>query len=361
MTEPGAMSSRSTFAVRLSMVAIAGWLLWGEWQALEEGVSTPLSVETRHFEFEYAVEIPAESGDAEAFTLFLPIASDQTGQRILDVKIDSEIAGRIETESVFGNRYWVARFPARRSEASSVVIRYDVERAVVQAGDEYGDPNVSRTFLRANERVVVGHPVLDPILAEIRAATPSADRETRARAIYDWIVDNVEYKLVGTGWGNGDTFWACNARYGNCTDFHSLFISLARTEGIPARFEMGFPVPLTRGAGEIKGYHCWVEFWLPEIGWIPIDASEAFKHPDQRELFYGTHPADRIQFSRGRDLRLGTAHLDRPLNYFVYPYAEVDGKERKISFGTRFTYRDVVGIGGRGVDGQVDGESAAAL
>jgi transglutaminase-like putative cysteine protease len=75
----------------------------------------------------------------------------------------------------------------------------------------------------------------------------------RARAIYDWVVENVEYKKVGTGWGNGDTFWACSERYGNCTDFHALFISLARTEGIPARFEMGFPVPDSRPSGEIGG------------------------------------------------------------------------------------------------------------
>ena len=116
-------------------------------------------------------------------------------------------------------------------------------------------------------------------------------------------------------------------RYGNCTDFHSLFISLARTEGIPARFEMGFPVPLDRSSGQISGYHCWVEFYLPETGWFPIDASEAAKHPEKRELLYGTQPADRIHFSTGRDLRLGPDHRDAPLNYFVYPHVEVDGEK----------------------------------
>ena len=150
----------------------------------------------------------------------------------------------------------------------------------------------------------------------------------------------MEYKKTGTGWGNGDTFWACNERYGNCTDFHSLFISLARTEGIPARFEMGFPVPTDRESGEISGYHCWVEFWLPEEGWVPIDASEAFKHPEKRELFYGMHPADRLHFSTGRDLRLGKNHRGRPLNYFIYPYVEVDGKRSRLKVETRLRYED---------------------
>jgi hypothetical protein len=221
-----------------------------------------------------------------------------------------------------------------------VRVSYEVERRVLRAGAAAGDAREAARFLAADDRVVVGHAVLEPILKEIRRASPSPDPPRRARAIYDWVVDNVEYKKVGTGWGNGDTFWACNERYGNCTDFHSLFISLARTEGIPARFEMGFPVPIDRESGEISGYHCWVEFWLPEQGWVPIDASEASKHPEKRELFYGMYPPDRLHFSTGRDLRLGPDHRGRPLNYFIYPYIEIDGKRSRIEVKTRFRYEE---------------------
>ena len=121
------------------------------------------------------------------------------------------------------------------------------------------------------------HPILAPIRAEIREVAQSDDPARLARTIYDWVVDNVEYKKVGSGWGNGDTFWACSERYGNCTDFHSLFNSLARTEGIPARFEIGFPIPTDRESGKLKGYHCWTQYSLPDTGWVPIDASEAAK------------------------------------------------------------------------------------
>jgi transglutaminase-like putative cysteine protease len=188
----------------------------------------------------------------------------------------------------------------------------------------------------------VGHEVLDPILKEIRAMRSDDSQEATARAIYDWVVDNVEYKKVGTGWGNGDTFWACSERYGNCTDFHALFVSLARTEGIPARFEIGFPVPMDRESGDIGGYHCWVQFYLPGRGWIPIDASEAAKHPEQREALFGGHPADRILLTTGRDLVLSQVSATEPLNYFVYPYVEVDGKPWPGRVPTRFHFEEVL-------------------
>jgi transglutaminase-like putative cysteine protease len=104
---------------------------------------------------------------------------------------------------------------------------------------------------------------------------------------------------------------------------------------------MGFPVPLDRTEGEIGGYHCWVEFYLPERGWVPIDASEAAKHPAQRELFYGTQPADRVHFTTGRDLVLSPGSALQPLNYFIYPYLEVGGKPWRAGLETRFSYREV--------------------
>ncbi len=68
------------------------------------------------------------------------------------------------------------------------------------------------------------------------------------------------------------TLFACDERYGNCTDFHSLFIGEARSLGIPSRFHMGIPFPMDSNEGEIGGYHCWAEFWIDGYGWIPIDA-----------------------------------------------------------------------------------------
>jgi hypothetical protein len=84
----------------------------------------------------------------------------------------------------------------------------------------------------------------------------------RARALYDYVIDQMRYMKFGEGWGQGDAVYACNSLYGNCTDYHAYFIGLARSIGIPARFAIGAatrpprrdPLRLTgRGGSRARG------------------------------------------------------------------------------------------------------------
>ncbi|MBC7856291.1 MAG: transglutaminase domain-containing protein [Pirellulaceae bacterium] len=147
-----------------------------------------------------------------------------------------------------------------------------------------------------------------------------------ARLLYDRVDEHVKYDKSKPGYGRGDVLWVCDSRFGNCTDFHSLFISLARAKGIPARFEIGFSVPEKRGEGPIAGYHCWAFFWLDKQGWVPVDISEADKNPSMKEYYFGNLTENRVTFSQGRDLTLVPQQAGEPLNFFIYPYVEVDGK-----------------------------------
>lgn len=307
---------------------------------------------TRTFSFEYKTTIDDIAADSGPVHVFIPLAVSSEQQRVVSETIQASIPGEIEVEPVYGNRYWHGIVDAAASAPIEVTITSTVERlgSRVASGSSNAaikplEQEAMKPFLAANKRVLVDHPILEPILKEIKQTagdgTQQISSPVLARGIYDWVVDNVEYKKVGSGWGNGDTFWACNERYGNCTDFHALFISLARSEQIPARFEIGFPIPDDRPSGNIGGYHCWVQFYLSDTGWFPIDASEAFKHPHKKEFFYGTHPLDRIHFSTGRDLRLGDDHKDKPLNYFVYPYVEVDGKAYTGLISKQFSYQNL--------------------
>ena len=318
------------------------------------GVSSAASgQDSRSFEFVYRTQID-DVPSGELVHVFVPVPLENERQSVEIVSITTSLSenpafvATIDEEQKYGNRFWHATVPTTDGapiivEALYRVTRHLFSKDAVTRSRELNDAERQELalFLGANSRVAVDHPVLDPILSEIHSGFPEdqrVDGASIARGIYDWVVDNIEYKKVGSGWGNGDTFWACNERYGNCTDFHSLFISLARSSDIPAKFEMGFPIPTDRPEGSISGYHCWLNFYLPETGWFPVDASDAFNYPERRDLYYGTQPMDRIHFTTGRDLRLGPDHRDRALNYFIYPYVEVNGVRHEGSVDSRFSY-----------------------
>lgn len=334
---------KTAAALLLGLIVSSPIIAWSspEGSAATKAAATSEPVVTRTFTFSYEI-VDAQFPSVKAVDLYVPVPSEQDGQRIIDSSVKSSLSASVKREERFGNTYYHIRRPAGSSEPINASFQWTVSREAIGAdGRLAAEQEKLAPFLQSNRLVPVGHEVLDPILAEIHAARATDSPEDTARAIYDWVVDNVEYKKVGTGWGNGDTFWACSERYGNCTDFHALFTALARSEGIPSRFEIGFPVPMDRDSGSIGGYHCWVQFYLPDRGWVPIDASEAAKHPKLREQLYGSHPADRIHFTTGRDLRFTQAHEKTPLNYFIYPYVEIDGQPWNEKVATRFHFEVV--------------------
>ena len=96
--------------------------------------------------------------------------------------------------------------------------------------------------------------------------------------------------------GNGNSIYACDIGVGNCTDYHSYFMSLDRTMGIPARFHMGFLIP-SGGRGKVGGYHCWADYHVEGKGWYPVDISEADKNPDKKDYYFGTIDYDRVEMT----------------------------------------------------------------
>jgi transglutaminase-like putative cysteine protease len=277
----------------------------------------------RRFILEYDVTTPAtEKGPVH---LWVPIPHDDANQRISRLRIESSAPYQIETDSL-GNRILSVE-----STTPSVTLRLEcVRQERVQPLQKSQHPAI----LTAQERAMWLAPDhLVPVDATIRRwaqevvddAHAHTDLEM-ARAIYNHVVATVKYDKTGKGWGRGDIYYACDARRGNCTDFHAIFIGYARAMGIPARFSIGIPLPAERGAGAIEGYHCWAEFYAEGIGWVPVDASEAAKNPSRREYYFGTHDENRIEFTQGRDLVLAPRQAGEPLNYFINPYAEAGGK-----------------------------------
>ncbi len=281
----------------------------------------------RHFQFHYSVTIPGRLFEASQVRVFIPLPLEDGNQSILKKEISSPVPGEFKVEKKYGNHFWYAQFPKGYGKDCRIRGDFYVERKGERPGFDHlaSKPDL---FLKPNALVPVEGRLIQK---EIQNLPPSgaavAGVIPRARQIFDYVVGTMEYKKVGDGWGKGSTAWACSSRYGNCTDFHALFLSLARAEKIPSRFVIGFPIPEGKKEGKIGGYHCWVEFLDKKKGWIPLDASEAWKHPKEKERLFGSLPPDRIAFTMGRDLVLSEDQKSGPLNYFVYPLIET-GKKR---------------------------------
>jgi transglutaminase-like putative cysteine protease len=239
-------------------------------------------------------------------------------------------------------------FYAETASATQPEVHFDIEYDVIRHERVALGKNTSEvipTSLSYTERHLDLQPdLLVPVTGlpadlAVKVTQGKTQPFDKARAIYDYVFTTMRYDKTGTGWGHGDVLYACDAKKGNCTDFHSLFIAMARSQGIPARFEIGFPLPPDKHSSEIAGYHCWSDFYIDGKGWIPVDISEAWKHQEKHDYFFGSHDVNRVQFSMGRDLRLNPAQDGKPLNYFVYPYVEVDGKEFP-NIALAFTFTD---------------------
>jgi len=185
-------------------------------------------------------------------------------------------------------------------------------------------------------------PIRGKPLELIKGKQVPEDQFAAAKMLYDVVNKHMTYSKKGTGWGQGDAVWACASGYGNCTDFHSLFISLARAEKIPSKFEMGFAIPAKHGLGPVAGYHCWAWFHPQGRGWVPVDIAEANQNPSQQEYYFGNLTEDRVRFTTGRDIVLVPPQSGGPLNYFIYPYVEVDEQPYPADKVERhFSYQDI--------------------
>ncbi len=300
----------------------------------------------RHFVFTYNVDVRDLPDSAHDIAVWLPVPPETAEQRVLSMAISAPVEGRIQTEPVYGNRVWYARVSGPRQGTLHITQRAEISRrlqhGLAQSADPHAPPAATEdmdVFLKPNRLVPLTRRFADIAGEQTRDLT---DPVAKARALYDYVLDRMEYDKSGRGWGRGDAIRACDVGTGNCTDFHSLFIGLARSIGLPARFRIGFPLPPDRGRGAVSGYHCWAEFWTADHGWVPVDISEADKHPERAEFFFGNLDENRLVCSSGRDLILPPGQKGPPVNFFIYPYVEVDGRPWD-AVDYHFTFEDVPG------------------
>ncbi|MFH1681551.1 MAG: transglutaminase domain-containing protein [Candidatus Eisenbacteria bacterium] len=128
-----------------------------------------------------------------------------------------------------------------------------------------------------------------------------------ARNLFDWVIGKLSYDRVG-GWDVPTTL--IKRGTGSCSEYAFLYIALARSAGLPARYE-GSVVVRGDDASIDDVYHRWCEVFLPGIGWMPVDPSGG----DQE------WPADQVRYFGGlADRFLITTHGGGDSEYLGWDY-----------------------------------------
>ncbi|MFZ0816416.1 MAG: transglutaminase domain-containing protein [Candidatus Sulfotelmatobacter sp.] len=302
---------------------------------------------SRTFRFTYNFTVKDIPSGAKRVRVWIPVPQTDQHQTVRVLSVKAPVKMRTTQESEYGNKMMYAEIQNPAAGKAEFTLEYKITRREYSRGNyaqlEKTDlkPSVvpaSMSRLIAPDNLIPTDGKIKELAVEVTGSQSGA--VAKGKAAYDYLFTNMRYDKTGTGWGRGDAVWACDSKHGNCTDFHSPFIGMLRADGIPARFDIGFPLPENKDKGDIPGYHCWAEFYARKTGWIPVDISEAWKAKEKQDYFFGSVDANRVQFSTGRDIALSPKQDGPTLNYFVYPYVEVDGKPYE-KLDKQFSFEEV--------------------
>ncbi len=186
----------------------------------------------------------------------------------------------------------------------------------------------------------------------------SADKATqgastdldKARAIYDWVVENTfrDPKVRGCGRGDIRSMLESGDLGGKCADLNSLYVGMARASGLPARHIYGLRIAKSEFGykslglatnNATKSQHCRAEVYLRPYGWVPVDPADvrkvALEEPPgnlklndakvtkARERLFGSWEMNWMAYNYAQDVVLPGSRGE-PLVYFMYPQAETE-------------------------------------
>ena len=205
-------------------------------------------------------------------------------------------------------------------------------------------------FLQPTKYVPTDGLVKQTALKATQGATTDIEK---ARAIYEWVVENTFRNPKTRGCGRGDIRYMLESGDlgGKCADLNALYVGMVRSVGIPARHLYGLRIAKSDlgykslGLGSnnaTHGQHCRAEVYLKDHGWVPVDPADVRKvvleePPGNRPLsdemvskartrLFGSWEMNWMGFNYANDVALpGSAH--DPVIYFMYPQAETaDGR-----------------------------------
>lgn len=263
-----------------------------------------------------------------------------------------------------------------KSPEITITERFHVRREEIRT---HLDPSKTRPLTDAERKALeryllpTTYVIINPEIQKLSAQIVGGETNPilAAQKIYNWTLQNisywVEYPDHMHASKTGSTEFCLGTKAGNCTDFHSLYASLSMAAGIPTRMVYGTLFkPSLNGVSTDASYHCWIQFYAPNYGWIPLDVALADiygKHypltsqnkslvelttatgyhgydENMVSFYFGNLDDRRMAWSMGRDLIMQPPEDDGPVNDMVEMYAEVDGKAYT-DWTRKFTYKQL--------------------
>jgi len=292
--------------------------------------------------------------DSKEVRLWIPYPVSDENQIISDVKVEGNFSkSGVYKEGKHGNTALYAEWNGS-SKDRFLTYTFKVKRKEVVKTDFYKkEPSFSKEEFKDYLKATSLGPTTGKVkeLAE-NITQGKVSNSAKARAIYDWIVNNMHRDPDVKGCGFGEVEKLIVSLGGKCGDISSVFVALSRSVGVPARETFGIRMPKGKTGDMTKNQHCWAEFYAPGYGWVPVDPSDVRKamlekkivNPsdvrDIMEYYFGAVDESRIAYQTGRDIILNPPQKSGKLNYFMYPYAEADGKPlNEDLFGFNIGYR----------------------
>lgn len=278
-------------------------------------------------------DIPAGSKKARIWFWF---PDDAPQQKILEFSIPTAPAGyKVTRDPVNGHRYLYVEVD-NPSETVSLTTDFVICREAIAVKL---DPAKAGKITDAHKKLFAEYlrddcPCMEVNDKIVQLAKQVCGTETnivhQVRKIFDWVVANTDHyskKDAPKSSGKGSALYCLNQKGGGCTDQHALFIALCRARGIPTRLHFGSLLrPQNEGKDVNPGYRCWVQYFVPNYGWVSTDLSAADTSPGREDYFFSGLDERRIWFLEGRDLELSPRQTGERVNLLIIAHVEVDGR-----------------------------------
>lgn len=319
----------------------------------------------RTFEVTTRLEVLNPAGSVRAWVP-LPLTADTDYHKTLgNTWTGNATAGRIVTDEKYGAGIFHAEWAAgEKAPVVEVTSRFTTrDRAVDLKGPGSGakdDKAVLARYLEPTKLLPTDGIVKKTSNDVTQGLRTDLDR---ARALYEWIVENTfrDPKVKGCGIGDIKGMLETGNLGGKCADLNALFVGLARAAGIPARDVYGVRVAdsaeyksLGKSGDITKAQHCRAEFYLAGHGWIPVDPADVRKVVLEekpggltlrdpavqraRMKLFGAWEMNWLAFNYAHDLKL-PGSSGNPVAFFMYPQAETAEGRRDSLDPDNFRYK----------------------